>query len=114
MKRPQLNCRWLTLGGVIILGTVATGLNQKALNDRMARLDVQVRAVNRMVSAVVAKQELARGAQTQRAVVATRGISSATICLWSCQLAVPIANMPLVTMRPYSLRARSLHRTRIA
>jgi hypothetical protein len=106
-KHPQLNRKWLMLGGAIVLGMVATGLGQKALHDRMAQLDVQVRAVNRMVSAVVARRDLARSAQIQPAV-------SATICLWSLQLSVPVANMPLVTMRQDSLRTRSFHRTRIA
>jgi hypothetical protein len=81
LKRPQLNRRWLMLGGAIVLGIVATGLNQRAPHDRMAQLNVQVRAVNRMVSAVAARRDLARSAQVQPAV-------SAAICLWSLQPAV--------------------------
>lgn len=110
--RPQVNRKWLMLGGTILLGMVATGLSQKAPHDRMTQLDVQVRAVNRMVSAVVARRDLARDAQTQPAVVVTR--ETPAICLWSLRLPVPAANMPLVTMRRYLLPARSLHRTRIA
>jgi hypothetical protein len=112
LMRPQMNRRWLMLGGSILLGMVATGLSQKALHDRTSQLDVQVRAVNRMVSAVVARRELVRDAQTQPAVVVSHEILAT--CLWSLRLPVPAANMPLVTMRRYLLPARSLHRTRIA
>jgi pilus assembly protein CpaB len=82
LKRPQLNRRWLMLGGAIFLGIVATGMSHKVLHDRMAQLDVQVRALNRMVSAVVAKRDLAGSTQIKPAVVVTRA-DGAAICLWS-------------------------------
>jgi hypothetical protein len=84
LKRPQLNRRWLMLGGAIFLGIVATGMSHRG-HDRMAQLDVQVRAVNRMVSAVVARRDLACNTQIQPAVVVTRPVGVA-ICLWSFQL----------------------------
>ena len=107
-KCPQRNRKWLMLGGAIVLGIVATSLSHKMLRDHMVQLDAQVRAAHRMISALVARQELARGAQMEPVVAATP--ASGAICLWSCQL----SNVPLVTMRRCALRARSLHRTRIA
>lgn len=88
LKRPQLNRRWMMLGGAVVLGIVATGLNQGEPHDRMAQLNVQVRAVNRMVSAVAAMRDLARSAEDQPA-------ASAAICLWSLQLSVPSSTCPL-------------------
>jgi hypothetical protein len=85
LKRPQLNRRWLMLGGAVFLGIVATGMSQKVLHDRMAQLDVQVRAVNRMVWAVAARRDLACGTQIQPVVVLTRAVGVA-IGLWSSQL----------------------------
>jgi hypothetical protein len=85
LKRPQLNRRWLMLGGAIFLGIVATGMSHKVLHDRMAQLDVQVRAVNRMVWAVAARRDLACGTQIQPAVAVTRAVGVA-IGLWSSQL----------------------------
>ena len=90
LKRPQLNRRWLMLGGAIVLGIVATGMSHGVLHDRMAQLDVQVRAVNRMVSAVVARRDLACNTQIQPAVAVTRAVGVA-ICLWSFQLSGTVA-----------------------
>jgi len=112
-KRPQRNRRWLMLGGAILLGVVATGLSHKMQHDQRVQFAAQVRAAHRMISVLVAKQELARGAQMEPAVAATPAVGAA-ICLWSCELSIPVANVPLVTMRRCLLRARSLHRTRIA
>ena len=73
-KRPQLNRNWLMLGGAIALGIVATGLSHKMLQDHMAQIDAQARAAHKMVSVVVAKQDLPRGSQIQPSGFALRQI----------------------------------------
>jgi hypothetical protein len=112
-KRPQRNRRWLMLGGAIVLGIVATGLSHKMPHDQRVQFAAQVRAAHRMISVLIARQELARSAQTQPAVAAMPAVDAA-MCLWSCEFPVPVANVALVTMRWDLPRARSLHRIRIA
>ncbi|HXA36701.1 MAG TPA: hypothetical protein VNW26_10235 [Steroidobacteraceae bacterium] len=53
-----LNCRWLTLGAAIALGTISTGLNHES-----PQLEAQVRAAYRMISVLVAKKDSALTAQ---------------------------------------------------
>ena len=72
LNAPRLNRNWLTLGGAIALGIVATVLSHKMLQDHMAQLDAKARAANKAVTVVVPKQDLPRGAQLQLAMFATR------------------------------------------
>jgi pilus assembly protein CpaB len=74
LNRPQLNRNWLMLGGAIALGIVATFLTQRVLHDHMAQIDAQERARHKMVSVVVAKQDLPRGTQIQTGLFALRNV----------------------------------------
>lgn len=58
-----LNRNWLMLAGAIALGVVAMGLSHKMLSDRMAQIDREARAREKMVRVVVAKHDLVRGAR---------------------------------------------------
>ena len=73
-KGPQLNHNWLMLGGAIALGVVATFLSHKMLQDHIAQLDAQERNRHKLVSVVVAKQDLPRTAQILPAEFAVRKI----------------------------------------
>ena len=110
LRRPQLRRSWLVLGGTVVLGLAATGLNHHRSQDQLAQLDVQVRAACRMVSAVAARKGLVRSAQIPPTVFAQRDLR----CLWSLLPAAAVADMSLVTIRSGVLRARSLHRTSTA
>ena len=105
LRRPQPTHSWLALGGAIVLGLSATGLNHNTSQDQLAQLDVQVRAAYRMVSALVAKKDLARSAQIPPTAF------TQPVWLWSLLPAAPAADMPLVTIPSSVLRAPSLHRT---
>jgi pilus assembly protein CpaB len=74
IRFPELNRNWLMLGGAIALGVVATLLSHKMLKDHMAQLDAQERAAHQMVTVVVAKEDLPRGAKIQPVVFALRKI----------------------------------------
>lgn len=106
LRHRQLRS-WLVLGGTVVLGLAATGLNRGPSQDQLAQLDVQMRAAYRMVSAVVARKDLVHSAQIPPAVFEQRGLR----CLWSLLPAAAVADMSLVTIRNSVLRARSLHRT---
>jgi pilus assembly protein CpaB len=71
---PNLNRNWLMLVGAIALGIVATGLSYKFLRDRTAEIEAQARGAHRMVTVVVAKQDLPRGAAIQPRAFAKREI----------------------------------------
>jgi len=71
---PALNRNWLMLVGAIALGLVATGLSYKYLRDKTASLEAEARGAHKMVTVVVAKQDLPRGAVIQAAAFATRKI----------------------------------------
>ena len=103
LRLTQLKRCWWMLSGAVTVGIVAAGLNHNMPQDLMSQLDAQVRAAYRMVSAMAAKKDLARGAQIPLTAFAQ------PICLWSLLPAAPAADMPLVTIRSGVLRARSLH-----
>jgi len=69
---PTLNRNWLMLAGAIALGLVATGLSYKYLRDKAAAIEAEARGAHKMVTVVVAKQDLPRGARIQSAAFATR------------------------------------------
>jgi pilus assembly protein CpaB len=74
LKLPRLNRHWLMLGGAIALGVVAMGLSHKLLTDRVAQINAAARNAHKMVTVVVAKQDLPRGAHIDPRFFATREI----------------------------------------
>jgi len=69
MKFPpifqRLNRNWVMLIIAIFLGLVAVGLNNKVLKDKLAQIDAANRGAHKMVTVVVAKVDLSRGARLQ-------------------------------------------------
>jgi pilus assembly protein CpaB len=61
VKFPRMNRSWLMLVGAIALGIVAMGLSHKMLKDRMNQIEAAAHS-QKMVTVVVAKQDLPRGA----------------------------------------------------
>jgi hypothetical protein len=85
-RSPRPNRSWLTLGSVIALGMVAAALNHTTLQtDHLVQFGAQVRAARKLVLVLVDNKDLAR-------------LAAAT-CLWSHELTVSAADMPLVTIR---------------
>jgi len=72
LKLPRLNRNWLMLAGAIALGVVAMGLSHKLLTDRVAQIDAAARNAHKMVTVVVAKQDLPRGAHIDPRLFAVR------------------------------------------
>lgn len=76
LKLPALNQNWLLFAGAIVLGLAATFLFQKQLRDHMNQIDAQVRGSHKMVTVVVAKRDLPKGAVISPAVFAKARIPS--------------------------------------
>jgi pilus assembly protein CpaB len=74
MKLPRFNRNWLMLGGAITLGVFATYLSHKVIQQHMAAIDAQAEHAKRMVSVVVPKQNMPRGAIIQPSMWAVRKI----------------------------------------
>jgi len=74
LKLPQMNRSWLMLVGAIALGVVATGLSHKYLKDVRGRLEAEARGSQSMVTVVVAKEDLPRGAYISPKLFAKRRI----------------------------------------
>jgi pilus assembly protein CpaB len=62
LKFPQMNRSWLMLVGAIALGIVAVGLSHKMLKDRMSALEAAASGAHKLVTVIVANQDLPRGA----------------------------------------------------
>jgi pilus assembly protein CpaB len=62
LRLPQLNRSWLMLTGAIALGILATGLSHKYLKDMRGQLEAEARGSQKLVTVVVAKEDLPRGA----------------------------------------------------
>jgi pilus assembly protein CpaB len=74
LKMPPLNRSWLMLGGAIALGVVAMVLSNKMIKDHIAQLDAAERDSHKMISVVVAKEDLPLGARVQPGLFAMRKI----------------------------------------
>ena len=74
LKLPKLNRNWLMLGGAIALGVVALVLSNKLLHDRLAQVDAEARGRHKLVTVVVAKQDLPLGFKIQPRAFAIRQI----------------------------------------
>jgi pilus assembly protein CpaB len=74
LRLPKLNRSWLMLAGAIVLGLVATGLSHKLLKDYMVNIDAKEAAAHKMITVVVAKQDLPRGTQIQQGLFALRKV----------------------------------------
>jgi len=76
LKLPQLNRSWLMLGGALALGIVAAILSQKMLKEEQERLRSKFLHDSKEVFAVVARQDMPRGARVQPALFQRRKVPS--------------------------------------
>jgi pilus assembly protein CpaB len=74
VKTPKVNRHWMMLVGAVALGVVALGLSHKLIKDRMAALDAAERGSHKMVTVVVARRDLPRGAHIEAGAFARRQI----------------------------------------
>jgi pilus assembly protein CpaB len=74
LRLPKINRNLLMLSGAIVLGVVALALSHKLLKDRLEQVDAEARGRHRMVSVVVAKQDLPLGFAVQPRAFAVRQI----------------------------------------